>query len=123
MLIGKRTLDPMSVNPPHLCSWLASSLEEPAFQLRYRDMYREYGIYIQDGGSSFIVIDFCPFCGEALPTRLRDEWFRRLRALGLEPDDPRLPAEMEDGTWWREDPELSGDLHPHAEEGTQGSDD
>ena len=31
----------------------------------------EYGIIIHDGGSSFIVISFCPWCGTKLPESRR----------------------------------------------------
>ncbi|HJX48173.1 MAG TPA: hypothetical protein VJ375_10015 [Gaiellaceae bacterium] len=35
--------------------------------------YREYGLIVHDGGSSMIVIDYCPFCGARLPESLRAE--------------------------------------------------
>lgn len=28
---------------------------------------KDYGIIIHDGGSSFITIEFCPWCGKKLP--------------------------------------------------------
>lgn len=37
--------------------------------------FDEYGIKIWDGGSSFIQIEFCPWCGERLPESKRDQWF------------------------------------------------
>lgn len=33
--------------------------------------FDEYGLIIHDGGSSFIKIDFCPFCGKNLPKSKR----------------------------------------------------
>jgi hypothetical protein len=40
----------------------------------YIQKFREYGIRVLDGGSSFIVINFCPWCGKNLPASLRDEY-------------------------------------------------
>lgn len=33
----------------------------------YSQKLNEYGLIIHDGGSSFITIEFCPFCGTKLP--------------------------------------------------------
>lgn len=69
--------------------------------LIYVPKFREYGIRVLDGGSSFIAIRFCPWCGKKLPASLRDEWFSRLENLNLEPDDPKVPEELLDDSWWR----------------------
>lgn len=37
----------------------------------YSHTFDEYGLIIHDGGSSFITIDFCPFCGTKLPESKR----------------------------------------------------
>jgi hypothetical protein len=78
------------------------ALEDEASGLAYGAVFREYGLTVDDGGSSFLVIDFCPFCGVELPQSLRDAWFARLNDLGLEPENPRVPPEMRDASWWRE---------------------
>lgn len=44
-------------------------------------------------GSSGLLMDYCPFCGQRLPESLRDAWFDRLDELGLEPEDDEIPAE------------------------------
>jgi hypothetical protein len=31
-----------------------------------------YGLYVYDGGSSYVEIHFCPWCGERLPGRADD---------------------------------------------------
>lgn len=49
---------------------------------------------------SYIVIKFCPWCGQKLPSSLRDEWFSKIEALNLEPNDPKIPAELLTGAWW-----------------------
>jgi hypothetical protein len=92
---------PISDEPSHICEGIASALADPDIPLVYDDKFREYGIPVQDGGSSVVVIEFCPFCGTKLPDPLRDEWFDRLDQLGLEPDSPGLPLDMRSGAWWR----------------------
>jgi len=67
----------------------------------YVAKFREYGLPVLDGGPSFIVIDFCPWCGRRLPASLRDKWFEEIERLGLEPDSPSLPARYATDEWWR----------------------
>jgi hypothetical protein len=31
----------------------------------------EYGLIVHDGGSSFVVINYCPWCGKKLPESTR----------------------------------------------------
>jgi hypothetical protein len=64
-------------------------------------VYREYGIKVLDGGTAFVEIRFCPWCGKKLPGSLRDQWFERLRALKLEPEDSQVPEEMRSDAWWK----------------------
>ena len=45
----------------------------PDCLIHYSPRYREYGIIIHDGGSSFVRIAFCPWCGAKLPGSLRDD--------------------------------------------------
>ncbi len=33
----------------------------------YSKKLNVYGLIIHDGGSSFVTINFCPFCGKILP--------------------------------------------------------
>ena len=91
----------MSDEPPHLCERMAHALAEADIPVAYFDKFREYSIRIEDGGSSFLRIAFCPFCGVRLPNSLRNLWFDRLDQLGLEPESPELPLDMRSGAWWR----------------------
>lgn len=68
---------------------------------------RTYGIPIHDGGSSYIRIHFCPWCGEKFPPSLRDTRLDRLEALGFEPFEDDIPEEYKTDEWWRSDPTLS----------------
>ncbi|RZU40289.1 DUF6980 family protein [Edaphobacter modestus] len=44
----------------------------------YNSKFDEYGIPVLDGGSSYITLEFCPWCGAKLPPSKRDEYFGRL---------------------------------------------
>jgi hypothetical protein len=67
----------------------------------YVDHFREYGIRILDGGTSFQEIAHCPWCGCRLPESLRGEWFDSIEGLGLAPGDPSIPEQYLSDQWWR----------------------
>jgi len=62
--------------------------------------FREYGLKIIDGGSSYLEINFCPWCGSRLPDSLRDEWFDRLEYLGIDPAVNKIPEEFLNDLWY-----------------------
>ncbi len=70
----------------------------------YLARFREYGIpFRPDGGFSKISISFCPWCGQALPPPLVDQWFEKLWGMGLDVGDrDRIPDEMKTDRWWLE---------------------
>ena len=68
--------------------------------LVYIPKFREYGLEYRDGGTSFRVLTFCPWCGRRLAESLRDRWFELLQARGIEPDDPEIPQEFRTAEWW-----------------------
>jgi hypothetical protein len=68
--------------------------------VRYTPRFREYGLLIHDGGSSSRVISFCPWCGTRLPESLRDTWFERMDALGVDWPTQEPPPEYADPMWW-----------------------
>lgn len=49
----------------------------------YSKMFDEYGLKIWDGGSSSILIEYCPWCAQKLPASKRDKWFDELDKLGI----------------------------------------
>jgi Domain of unknown function (DUF6980) len=70
---------------------------------------REYGIIIHDGGSSHIVINYCPWCGARLPDSQRARWHDELERRGIDPHSNNVPAEFDDDRWlgsaqWSVDP-------------------
>jgi hypothetical protein len=67
----------------------------------YIRKFREFGLKIIDGGTSFQKIAYCPWCGRKLPESLRSKWFCRIEEMGLEPDDQTLPESMRSDAWWK----------------------
>ncbi|MBC7932277.1 MAG: hypothetical protein H7Z38_17105 [Rubrivivax sp.] len=69
----------------------------------YSPRFDEYGIIIHDGGSSFSLIAYCPWCGSKLPESKWDEWFEKLKALGFDdPSEQDIPEEFLTRTWYEE---------------------
>jgi hypothetical protein len=75
-------------------------LKDPII-VKYIPKFDEYGIIVNDGGHSFIVIKYCPWCGKELPKSKRDLWFKKLENLGF--DDPvnqDIPIEFKTNKWY-----------------------
>lgn len=66
--------------------------------------FREYGLIIHDGGTSSIIISYCPWCGARLPESQRDRWFDEMERRGINPWTSDVPAEFEDDRWMRSEP-------------------
>jgi hypothetical protein len=90
----------VSAEPPHACDGMALALEDPRVPLEYLPEYREYGLRVA-GSPAFQIIEHCPWCGSALPPSLRDEYFDRLDAMGMEPGDADVPADFASDAWWK----------------------
>jgi hypothetical protein len=71
----------------------------PDVLIRFDERFVEYGLLVHDGGSSSIIILFCPWCGTRLPESRRDRWFDELEALGIDPGGDEIPIEYRDGRW------------------------
>ncbi len=69
--------------------------------LHYIPKFREFSVKILDGGCSYLNLKYCPFSGKKFPESLRDVWFDKIQALGLEPDDPSIPFEYSSDIWWQ----------------------
>ena len=88
----------------HCCSEMDTFLASEELPVIEIPKFREIGIVYADGTSSFQQIAFCPWCGKRLPPSLRDEWFRRVEALGFEIGDTEIPVEYQSDAWFRQDP-------------------
>jgi hypothetical protein len=61
----------MNETVEYICEAHKSPFDCPDNLIYYSSKFNEYGLIIHDGGSSFIVISFCPFCGTKLPDSKR----------------------------------------------------
>jgi hypothetical protein len=55
------------------CSQHADVFECPDSLVYYSGRSNEYGLIVHDGGTSYIVIRHCPWCGATLPESKRGE--------------------------------------------------
>jgi hypothetical protein len=67
----------------HQCRIHASPFECPDNIVYYSPMFRDHGIIIHDGSTSYITIRYCPWCGKKLPTSMRNKWFEELAKTGM----------------------------------------
>ena len=82
------------------CKEMKNSVFDEDIPITYIPKFREYGIDIIDGGTSFKLIKYCPWCGAKLPTSLREEWFDEIYKLNLEPESPEIPDKYLTDEWW-----------------------
>jgi hypothetical protein len=88
----------MTIN--HCCKEMLAHIAAADIGIIYIAKFREYGIRYTDGGSSFQLINFCPWCGTKLAVSLRDKWFDEIERLGIESDDPNIPTSMNTEEWY-----------------------
>lgn len=80
---------------------LFARVEGVEYPLVYVPKFREFGIDVLDGGTSFLVINYCPWTGKKLPASVRDKWFDILwDELKMDVDDDGIPQEMFSEEWW-----------------------
>ena len=84
----------------HCCQNMDKHLAEGEVAIYYIPKFREYGVKVLDGGTSFVLIQYCPWCGQKLPESLRDRWFDEIERFGLEPDDSEIPQKYLSDQWW-----------------------
>ena len=48
----------------------------------YIPYLQEYGLPIYDGGTSYLLIKYCPWCGAKLPKSKRNKWLSTMNKLG-----------------------------------------
>lgn len=66
----------------------------------YNEVFDEYGIPECAGGTSYIRIKYCPWCGKRLPDSKRDKWFEELEALGFyDPFSEKIPSKYRSAEW------------------------
>ena len=84
------------------CKQHISPFECPDHLIYYNSRFDEYGIIVHDGGSSTVLIHFCPWCGTRLPESKRDRWFQELERLGFDdPTEKNIPSEFLTDEWYK----------------------
>ena len=71
-----------------VCDQHPDRFDCPDCLVGYSPRFREYGLLIHDGGSSWMCIRYCPWCGSLLPEPLRGQDVERGAAVdgrGAEP--------------------------------------
>jgi hypothetical protein len=86
----------------HCCAAMTQHVLDDDIPLVYVGKFREYGIRILDGGTSYSLIDVCPWCGRKLPVSLRNAWFEQIEKLGVEPESAGVPESFASDQWWKE---------------------
>lgn len=98
--------------PPHACETMLACLGDPAVPVDYRPQYREYVVWVEkpsdrEFGRAQSLL-YCPWCGQELPTSLRDQLFDEIDALnGAEEVDDYFealaaaPARYQSDAWWK----------------------
>lgn len=84
------------------CKELVKRVQDDETAIDYYNEFREFGIKVLDGGTAHIKIDYCPWCGTELPSKLRHRWFEELEKLGIdEPSEQEYPEEFNTEEWWQ----------------------
>ncbi len=88
----------------HCCDHMQMMIDEEK-SIVFIPEFREYGVPIRDGGNSFLVMEYCPWCGSKLPGSLREEYFDLLEKSGISYPCPKdlLPEAMHSEKWWQGD--------------------
>jgi len=80
---------------------LSSEVSENKLVL-YVPYFSEYGLPVYDGGSSFILIKYCPWCKTKLPNSRRDKWIDAMSLLGYDlPLSQKIPKKYFTEDWER----------------------
>ena len=98
----------------YTCPKHPSPLDCPDFNIIYRPTVREFGIPVRNqpnsSASSYYFIKNCPWCGNALPKALHDEYDQELaKVLNIPVEDINLetyssadiPSEFKTDAWWK----------------------
>lgn len=68
--------------------------------IKYVPYFSEYGLPLNDGGNSYILIKYCPWCGTKLPISRRTKWFNAMNKIGYSsPLSQKVPSKYFDNNW------------------------
>ena len=94
-----------NTNNTFCCESLDFFIKEKEYPILYSKAYRSFDMRVLDGGSSVIVMKYCPWCGEKFPKELTDTFFSELskclnKDAGLDDIDD-APKEFQTDEWWK----------------------
>jgi hypothetical protein len=99
----------MSEAVDYRCGQHPAPFDCPDCLVYYESRFEEYGIIVHDGGSSYVLIDCCPFCGARLPESKRDLWLEKLEAMGFtDPWTADIPEQFRTDRWFRPGSQRAG---------------
>lgn len=115
---------------PHACPSMTVLVDDPRFGVTYSPRVRRYALEERgDRGPDDLRtvqrLDYCPWCGSALPSDLSEQWWDAVDAATggtYELGDPlsTLPAELRTDAWWRGRFDDSGAPIPRTAVESQG---
>ena len=70
--MGEHCCDEMRQQVERECDLHPDRSYCPDALVTYSPRWREYGLIVHDGGSSWVSIRFCPWCGSRLPESVRE---------------------------------------------------
>jgi hypothetical protein len=90
----------------YCCEGMHYALLETVKVIEYNQKIREYAFKIPNS-STYMLLDYCCFCGVKLPSSLRREWCALLRSeykiqSFLGEDSHKIPIEFLTDEWWKE---------------------
>lgn len=89
------------------CNKFQRALEDPDTPLSYWPPARQVQVDVLDGGTSGILLRFCPFCGWEFPPPLGARRLAELgHLLGIDPFEDEVPPPYRTDEWWRTNPDL-----------------
>ena len=85
----------------HCCPEMSAAVQDDDYPVIFVPKFREYGLLIGDGGTSYQLIHYCPWCGSRLPETLRNEWFEKLESMSIDPmDEDAIPEKFRNEAWY-----------------------
>lgn len=86
----------------HCCELMRHALGTDDIPVFYEPRFRLYDLQQHDGLGSRWQINYCPWCGRALP-HLSEQWLEEVKRRGLDPGAPEqdLPSDLLDDRWWK----------------------
>ncbi len=92
------------------CDLHSDQFQCPERLVIYNPRFDEYGMIIHDGGNSYSILRYCPWCGKKFPRSKRDRWFEALKSEGYnDPLKQRIPSKFLTDEWYRS---RSKEKHP-----------